>query len=72
MIDKNYLGHSLIIFNGSQNQIGIIYYCTKCESNILYTRYYPAHDWHYKMFNSNGWFNDAISCDEMIIKNIIE
>lgn len=72
MFDKNYLGHNLVKLD-YQTHIGIIYLCTKCNNRILHTKYYYNNTWHYKICNKPyDYTEDAMSCDEYIIKNIIE
>ena len=71
MFNENYLGHNLVKLD--KTHIGIIYLCTICNNKILYTQYYYNNTWHYKICNkSYDYTESVISCDEYMIKNIIE
>jgi hypothetical protein len=63
MFDNNYLGHDFKIHPGSY---GYRYYCDKCDNNIIYKNN--------KYFLLKTYYSglEILSCDEMIIKGIIE
>lgn len=70
--DKNHLGHELTIFKGKQNLIGIIYICSKCNNKIFFTKY-PERPWIYQIWTfAYGWKESFDSCDELIIKKLLE
>ena len=62
VFNKNYLGHNII-----RSDADIFYICTKCNSVI---------HWNYTnekyFFWVSNWVELENTCDEMIIKNIIE
>lgn len=60
MFDKNHLGHDL----KQTSQHSAVYTCNKCKSTIW------ANNVVY--FEINTGYKKLISCDEIIIKNIIE
>lgn len=74
MIDLNFNKHSLIIFNEKECD----YICEKCNSIIWYqdkySKYHKPHRFyeHYLMKTANGWLDTYITCNELIIKNILE
>lgn len=65
MFDKNYLGHDLIKNSYYLNR----YYCEKCSTTVMYNAgcvysYLSSKINHYEILD--------ISCDEMIIKGLLE
>lgn len=70
MIDKNYLGHDFVLINYFDTHYNKIYTCSKCNCEVAY---YPSlNQYKVKGTLSHYFFYNVISCDEMIIKNIIE
>ena len=70
MFNSNYLGHNLIHLE--KYQIDTDYICKKCGVEIFY-EYFGNRDWYYYILDvdrTNGECN--ISCEDYIIKNIIE
>lgn len=62
--NKNYLGHELQqLFPNEKHPV--IFICNKCNSRI-WTNSQRF------LLNKNGTYENLISCDEMVIKNIIE
>lgn len=73
MFDKNYLGHHLSMWNGEQTFIGIVYICSKCNMFILYSIGGKYNSWHYKYkIEDIGWDQCKLSCNETIIKKLLE
>jgi hypothetical protein len=67
MININYLNHSLVFSSRSKGSY-IFYNCEKCSGlfwwdidNVFY--YYDRND---------GWIGNELTCDEFLIKKIIE
>ena len=73
MFNKNHLGHNLepLFFGSVDNQD--YYYCNRCKIRIWAFTSYSL-----KESKDNYWtlvdfvYKNALSCDETIIKNIIE
>lgn len=65
MFNKNYLGHDLVATSDYNNNYTTIYLvCLRCKSQI---RYYRDTEY-YNLFGAIY----LLTCDEVIIKNIIE
>lgn len=66
IIDKNYLNHSFIDGNINMNMYGH-YTCEKCKKEIYYNDYdFGYYDDEYP------WKKIELTCEEVIIKGIIE
>jgi hypothetical protein len=75
MLDKNYLGHDLVEKNHPIKDIEE-YYCNKCKIIIWDNSYHQLRSNNKGVvgiyyYSEYGWL-EIISCDEMIIKQIIE
>ena len=76
MFDKNYLGHNLISYTRYDGDND--YICTNCGIEIYYIEQFKFN--YYKQSEFNYYFLNGyecggiceISCDDFIIKNIIE
>lgn len=68
--DKNYLNHDL----AGKNQFEKSYfYCIKCNSTIYYDSLLNANYlYKYYILINNNWEELTLTCEEVIIKNIIE
>ncbi len=66
--DENYLGHKLVKNAYKLNR----YYCDKCKSTVLFD--VDSNSYHYLTDTTtvNLYEQLNITCDEMIIKGIIE
>jgi hypothetical protein len=78
MIDKNHMGHEFV-HNSETGNVGsrcIYYTCSKCKIIIFNTedkyerKIFISNDWTGTPFEPNDELN--LTCDEVIIKNIIE
>lgn len=69
MIDKNYLGHNLV--EGWEIQISVkgrYFICTKCDSKIFYSSTRER----YNIIENNVYKLLHLTCEEMIIKKLLE
>ena len=65
--DANYLGHNFVLSEGYVRT----YTCTKCNGEVLYDDYNGI----YQLYSQTGrsiFLMKVLSCDEAIIKSIIE
>ena len=82
MFNKNHLGHSFVDLDLDRDYNGVSLICEICEIKVFY--YHPRKYEKYKHWDDfpgnytvrtvNKNYNDAelITCDEVVIKNIIE
>ena len=72
MFDKSYLNHSLVIYKNKDNNHNFIdLFCEKCK----YFIYFDKNNKNYtctKEYLNGRYATDLLSCDEMIIKNLLE
>jgi hypothetical protein len=82
MINKNYLNHKLNNTSINNIELSSYYICEKCNSHIwyqdpdisVYNALMVSYEYYYN-HNNNGiyvWLKLQLTCDEMIIKGIIE
>lgn len=70
MFQTNYLGHDFV----NQDSVNNLYICVKCKieiyHSIVYNIIYDRYSQYYTFIDNKE--AHELTCDEMIIKNIIE